>query len=147
MSRIRTVAVLAAAAAGVLATPFAASAAVSGPAFYVDGVVYRTVATPTDLSRTGAPAHSYDLIYDLGVAQLNVAEAAPGDTDFNGGRWAVHPVAFPHGYGAALASGDLDGNGVLDSAEEVLAAATAGDATVLDAVKYFVCTVNKYPHA
>ena len=86
MSRIRTVAVLAAAAAGVLATPFAASAAVSGPAFYVDGVVYRTVATPTDLSRTGAPAHSYDLIYDLGGAQLNVAEAAPGDTDFNGGR-------------------------------------------------------------
>jgi hypothetical protein len=27
---------------------------VSGPAFYVDGVLYRTVGTPTDLSNTGA---------------------------------------------------------------------------------------------
>ncbi len=147
MSRIRALAVAAATAAGVLASPLAASAAVTGPAFYVDGVTYRTVATPTDLSRTGAPAHSYDTIYDLGGTQLNVAEAAPGDTDFNGGRWAVQPVAFPHGYAAALTSGDLDGNAVLDSAEEVLAAATAGDVTVLDAVKYFVCTVNKYPGA
>ncbi len=147
MSRIRSAAVLAVTAAGVLAFPFAASAKVTGPAFYVDGVTYRTVATPTDLSGTGAPAHSYDIIYDLGGVQLNVAEAAPGDTDFNGGRWAVHPVAFPNGYDAALTSGDLDGNGVLDSAEEVLAAATAGDATVLDAVTYFVCTVNRYPGA
>ena len=35
---------------------------VTGPAFYVDGVLYRTVNTPTDLSGTGAPAHSFDTI-------------------------------------------------------------------------------------
>src|SRR5215207_3929462 len=33
---------------------------VSGPAFYVDGQLYRTVNTPTDLSNTGAPASSFD---------------------------------------------------------------------------------------
>src|SRR3990170_6332729 len=46
---------------------------VTGPAFYVNGEAYRTVGTPTDLSNTGAPAHSFDVIYDLGGAQLNVA--------------------------------------------------------------------------
>jgi hypothetical protein len=55
---------------------------VSGPAFYVDGVIYRTVGTSTT-PRVLAPAHSFDIIYDLGGVQLNVAEAAPGDTDYN----------------------------------------------------------------
>jgi hypothetical protein len=41
-----------------------ASAGVGGPAFYVDGQVYRTVGTPTNLSGTGAPAHSWDVIYE-----------------------------------------------------------------------------------
>ena len=52
---------------------------VTGPAFYVDGVPYRTVATPTDLTGTGAPSQSFDTIYDFGGAQMNVATAAPGD--------------------------------------------------------------------
>ena len=34
----------------------AGSGGVGGPAFYVDGTLYRTVATPTDLSSTGGPA-------------------------------------------------------------------------------------------
>jgi len=38
---------------------------VTGPAFYVDGELYRTVGTPTDLGGTGAPAHSYDTIYEF----------------------------------------------------------------------------------
>jgi hypothetical protein len=57
------------------------SGSVSGPAFYVDGAQYRTVGTPTDLSETGAPAQSFDTIYDFGGLQLNVATAAPGDAD------------------------------------------------------------------
>ncbi len=43
---------------------------VTGPAFYVNGQLYRTVNTPTDLSKTGAPAHSFDSIYDFGGLQL-----------------------------------------------------------------------------
>ena len=42
------------------------TAGVTGPAFYVDGTVYRTVGTPAQFANTGAPAHSFDLIYDLG---------------------------------------------------------------------------------
>jgi hypothetical protein len=54
---------------------------VTGPAFFVDGELYHTVVTPTDLSGTAARDRSLDVIYDLGGAQANVAEAAPGDRD------------------------------------------------------------------
>jgi hypothetical protein len=149
MSRKHFLTVGAAAAAtigGLLAGTSAASAAgVSGPAFYVDHVLYRTVATPTDLTGTGAPDQSWDTIYSFGSAQRSVATAAPGDRDYNGGRWQVHAVDLPHGYAAALATGDLDHDGVLDSDTEVLAAMAAGDAVDLGVVKLFVCTVNKVP--
>ena len=126
-----------AAALAFMAAP--AVAGVSGPAFYVDGDLYRTVGTPTDLSGTGGPPHSWDVIYDFGGAQLNVAEAAPGDRDYNGGRWQVHALAFPDGYEAALAAGDLDGDGVIDSTDEVGAAIDAGAATDQGVVKQFEC--------
>src|SRR4029450_6992864 len=51
------------AAAAVLAVAAPASAGVDGPALYVDGQLYRTVGTPTDLSGTSAPAHAWDVIY------------------------------------------------------------------------------------
>ena len=133
--------VLMAVAAGV--TP--ASAGVTGPAFYVDGQVYRTVGTPTDLSGTGAPAHAWDTIYNFGGNQMNVATAAPGDRDYNGGRWMVHALTFPNGYPAALASGDLNDNGVIDSDTELTAAINAGTAIDAGVVKVFVCPVIPLP--
>ena len=123
----------------------AQAAGVSGPAIYVDHVLYRTVATPTDLSGTGAPAQSWDTIYNFFGAQMSVATAAPGDRDYNGGRWQVHKVSTPGGYAAALAAGDLDGNGVLDSAGEIDAALASGALVDDGIVKYFVCTLNKVP--
>ena len=122
-----------------------ASAGVSGPAFYVDGQVYRTVGTPTDLSRTGAPAHAWDVIYDFGGNQRNVATAAPGDRDYNGGRWMVHALTFPHGYAHALAYGDMNGNGVIDSDAELTAAINAGTAMDAGVVTAFVCPVIPLP--
>ena len=139
-------AVVGVAAGGVVAaglTP--ASAGVGGPAFYVDGQVYRTVGTPTDLSRTGAPAHAWDVIYEFFGAQLNVAEAAPGDRGYNGGRWQVHGLAFPGGYAAAVADGDADGDGVLDSTAEVNAALAAGSAVDTGVVKQFECPAIPLP--
>ena len=132
---------LAIAVTGLLAAT--ASAGVTGPAFYVDGQTYRTVNTPTDLSGTGAPAHSFDTIYDFGGSQLNVATAAPGDRDYNGGRWMVHALAFPLGYAAALAAGDIDDSGAIDSDEELAIAMAAGTAVDSGVVKQFVCPVIK----
>ena len=121
----------------------AGAGGVSGPAFYVDGQLYRTVGTPNDLSGTGAPAHSFDTIYAFGAAQMNVATAAPGDTDYNGGRWRVQVLAFPSGYAAALASGDLNGNGVIDSEAELDEAFSDGTAVVAGSGPSFVCPVIK----
>lgn len=119
---------------------------VTGAAFYVDGQLYRTVGTPTDLSGTGAPAHSFDTIYELAGQAFNVAAAAPGDRDYNGGRWMVHAVTYNTSWAATVAAHDRNGSGDLDSEAEVLAAfadAGAGGATDAGVVKQFVCPAIK----
>lgn len=120
------------------------SGGVTGPAFYVDGQLYRTVNTPTDLSRTGAPDSSFDTIYEFFGVQPNVATAAPGDPGYNGGRWRVHGLEF-NDYDAALAAFDANGSGDFDSDEEVTAAVDAGAATDIGIVKSFVCPVIALP--
>jgi hypothetical protein len=122
----------------------AGSGGVSGPAFYVDGQLYRTVGTPTNLPAK-APAHSFDTIYEFFGVQTNVAEAAPGDRDYNGGRWMVHGLSFAN-YAAAVAAFDANGSGNFDSAEEVQSAVAAGAATDQGVIKRFVCPAIKIPH-
>jgi hypothetical protein len=120
-----------------LALSVSAVAAAAGPpnlAFYIDGERYRTVATPTDLLDTGAPEHSFDHIYALGNGLINVAEAKPGDPDFNGGRWLVMPITWN--------STPVQ----LTSAEQVYEYADAGLLTIgTTPVRAFVCTVNRVP--
>jgi hypothetical protein len=123
-----------------------AQAGVSGPSFYVDGVLYRTVGTPTDLSGTGTPADSFDVIYEFFGLQPNVATAAPGDPGFNGGRWAVHGLRFAD-YQAAVDRYDSNGSGDLDSDEEVAAALAGGAATDLGVIKRFECPVIALPRS
>lgn len=133
--------------AAVILVPVAALAGVSGPAFYVDGEVYRTVGTPTDFSTTGAPDHSYDTIYQFaGDQDLNVATAAPGDRDYNGGRWRVQVIDYASGedYESALATFDANGSGDFDSAAEVQAAIDAGVVTTT-AGPSFECPVIPTP--
>jgi hypothetical protein len=143
MRRFSLLAVLLAAAAVVGGTAWAAgSGGVTGPAFYVNGQLYRTVNTPTDLSKTGAPDHSFDTIYDFGGLQPNVATAAPGDPGFNGGRWRVHALSFSN-YAAAVSQFDANGSGNFDSASEVQAAVAAGAAVDNGVVKSFECPVIK----
>jgi hypothetical protein len=99
-------------------------------AFYVDGDLYRTVGTPTDFSGTGAPASSFDTVYQFFGTITNVASSAPGDRDFNGGRWMV--------IGATWNVAPYQ----LHSEEEVLAAADAGDITLSDGpIRLFECPV------
>ena len=149
MTRTTLATLLAAAPAAVLAgvaLAGPAQAGVSGPAFWIDGELYRTVATPTDLAGTGAPDSSFDAIYSFAGNQRNVAEAKPGDRDFNGGRWQVHQLSFPSGYAAALASGDQNGNGQIDSTAELGRAFADGTAVDTGTIlRTFVCTVNRVP--
>jgi hypothetical protein len=122
----------------------AGAGGVTGAAFYVDGVLYRTVNTPTDLSGTGAPAHSFDTIYALAGQPYNVATAAPGDRGYNGGRWMVHAIVYNTSWAATVAAHDANGSGDLDSAAEVQASlsdAGPGGATDGGVVKQFVCPV------
>jgi hypothetical protein len=120
----------------------AGAGGVTGPAFYVDGTLYRTVGTPTDLSGTDAPASSFDTIYEFFGVQTNVADAAPGDPGYNGGRWMVHGVTFTD-YDAAVTTFDTNDSGDLDSDEEVEAAIAGGAATDIGVVKSFVCPAIK----
>lgn len=120
---------------------------VTGPAFYVDGELYRTVGTPTDLSNTGGPDHSFDTIYAI-PGQPNVATASPGDEDFNGGRWRVHALSFNTDMATTIAAHDANGSGDLDSADEVAAAlADMSPAGLTDdgIVKSFECPVIHVP--
>lgn len=109
--------------------------AAGGPptlAFYVDDVRYRTLGTPTDFSGTGAPESTYDRIYALGHGLINVAEAKPGDTDFNGGRWAVYPITWAQGVTPMQATND----------GQILAWEQAGLLTIADQpAREFFCPV------
>src|SRR5829696_3680175 len=101
--------------------------------FYVDDVRYRTVGTPTDFFGTGAPESSYDKIFNLGTG-INVAEAKPGDRDFNGGRWLVYTVTWnvtPVQY---------------TNVEDIYDAVERGDLTINpEPVKAFFCNVAPVP--
>ena len=125
------------AAFGLMLSIAAAPVAAGGPpslGFYVDGERYRTVGTPTDFSNTGAPASTYDRIYALGDGLINVAEAKPGDRDFNGGRWMVLPITW-HSTPVQLTSAEqveqYDADGLL----------TIGDTPV----RQFLCPVIAVP--
>ena len=123
-------------AAGALLLSIAASSvAAGGPpslAFYVDDVRYRTVGTPTDFTGTGSPASTFDRIYALGNGLINVAEAKPGDRDYNGGRWMVLPVTWASGVTPVQ----------LTSAEAVEAYANTGWLTIASTpAREFLCPV------
>jgi hypothetical protein len=105
-------------------------------AFYVDDVRYRTVGTPTDFFDTGAPASSFDKIYALGSGLINVAETKPGDTDFNGGRWAVYGITWAQGVTPVQYTND----------GQILAAEQAGLLTITASpIREFFCSVNPVP--
>ena len=138
----RTIMMMSAAIALVLVPGAAFAGGPPAPSFYVNGTVYRTIATPTDLTGTGAPDHSFDTIYEFFGAQMNVATAAPGDRGYNGGRWIVHGLDWNSSYEDAVAQHG-GSNGVIDTNDEissVLADLDAGGATTFEVTR-FVCPV------
>ncbi len=95
-----------------------------GGMIYAHDVVYRTVGTPTDLPDHGP----FDTIYVLGNGLAPVSNAAPGDRDYNGGRWEVRMVSFRTVPPTQFTN-----------AEQVLAAAASGEIEIGNVVKRFEC--------
>lgn len=131
--------IMAALATALFALPLAVgTVAAGGPpsfGFYVHDEPYRTLGTPTDFDGTGAPQHSFDTIYALGPGLINVAEAAPGDTDFNGGRWMVVPVIWDD-------SVPFEERQLTD-ADDLAPLVEAGLVSFAEPTKYFLCPVIK----
>ena len=111
-----------------LVAPAVAQIGPPGGTIFAHDMAYKTVATPTDLPDHG----KFDAIYVLGGDLAPVSEVAPGDRDYNGGRWAVRLVTFtgvsPMQY---------------TNAEDVMAAASRGDIEISDVVKRFQCPLVK----
>ncbi|MPZ28148.1 MAG: hypothetical protein GEV12_17490 [Micromonosporaceae bacterium] len=57
----------------------------------------------------------------------------------------MHGLDFPAGYPTVLADGDLDGDSVLDSTDEVHAALATGSAVDVGVVKQFECPAIPLP--
>jgi hypothetical protein len=111
-------------------------------AIWANDTLYDTILTDTNFH--SPPAHSTDALYNFGMSglmgQRAVAESAPGDHDYNGGRWDVKLVMFTT---AGLAVHDPDGDGTanfeLTSAAAVLEHEMLGHITIMDANHYFEC--------
>lgn len=101
-----------------------------GPAIYADGVAWGTkgngdLPAPTDNNR-----QSFDGLYKFlnGVeGQLAVAEAAPGNPAYNGGRWIEYNVTW---------SGSPE---LVTSYAQLMALEQAGAVTIVETGAYFQC--------
>lgn len=95
-----------------------------GGIIYADGRMFHTIGTPAILP----PHGQFMAIYVLGEPYNNVAEYAPGEPGFVGGRWEVRPITWisiqPQQF---------------TSAAQVKAAAQAGQISIGEPVKYFEC--------
>jgi hypothetical protein len=91
---------------------------------YANDELFTGVNAPRDLPDQG----TFDTIYVLGPGLMPVADAAPGDTDYNGGRWEVRLVTW-----VSISPQQLTND------SQVAAAAAAGQITIGDVVRRFEC--------
>ena len=91
---------------------------------YANDELFTGVNAPRDLPNQG----TFDTIYVLGSGLASVADAGPGDPDYNGGRWEVHVVTW----------NTIEPTQFTND-EQVEAAAAAGQITISDVVRRFEC--------
>jgi hypothetical protein len=91
---------------------------------YANDQPFRTIGTPTDLPARG----QFDTIYALGGDLANVSDAAPGEPGYNGGRWEVRPITW-----VTIEPTQFT------NADQVRAAAAAGQIEIGEVVRRFVC--------
>lgn len=125
-----------------VSTALADRAGRAADAIWVHDELYGTVATDTAFN--SPPPHATDVIFsfmDSGLeGQRSVAEYAPGDPEYNGGRWNVMVVTFTDS-GRMIHDPDNDGevNFELTNAEAVLQHAQLGHLTISEPGVYFEC--------
>ena len=102
-----------------------------GGMIYANDILFRTVGTPTSLPENGR----FDTLYMLGGDLASVSEAAPGDPDYNGGRWEVRTVTFVNIEPVQYTND-----------EQILAAAENGDIEISEVVQRFQCPLIRARH-
>ena len=110
----------------VLVSSAFAQAGPPGGRIWVDDEAYKTIGTPADLPEHGR----FDHIYVLGDGLANVADAAPGDMDYNGGRWEVRFVSW-----------DRIAPQQFTNVEDLLNAEAMGDISIGPVVRRFECAL------
>jgi len=118
-------------AAGVFAAPGAPN---FSPAIFGDGAMWGTKGTTPLPAPNENNMQSYDKLFVFPVnyapGQLPVSEAAPGNTDYNGGRWAIYAAVWAEGSTPVL----------LKSYSEVMYYVHSGDLVIAEgAVGYLQC--------
>lgn len=100
-----------------LGAPALAAAPNFGPRVYADGETFGTKGTTGLPAPTENNVQSFDTLYVVTnsnnpAGQLPIAEAAPGNPSYNGGRWFTHTVEWTeagflaHGIVPVLTSAD-----------------------------------------
>jgi len=90
-----------------------------GPALYADGEVWGTKATTTLPPPNEHNLQSFDMLFVItngAAGQMPVGEAAPGNPNYNGGRWFTQTVMWTT---EGMDSYDEEGVPVLMSYEEI----------------------------
>ena len=125
---------------------FAAQAIRVSGALWANDELFDTILTDTSFYLP--PAQSTDVLYNFMMSglggQRSVSESAPGDRNFNGGRWSVKVVVFTEA-GKAVHDPDRDGvvNFELTNADEVLTHHSLGHLDIMDTSIYFECPLLK----
>lgn len=101
-----------------------------GPAIWADGQLFGTKGTADLPAPNAHNAQSFDGLFKFtnGVeGQLPVAEAAPGNPDYNGGRWTEYQVTF------------TDGAVEVTSYAQLMELDDAGEVSIVATGNYFQC--------
>lgn len=113
-----------------------------GGAIWADGMVFKTIITPSSLPANGPKDGIY--VFDNLGGQNPISETKPGDRDYNGGRWQVYVLAFTD---EGLAIHDANDDGVADfqltSWEEAQAHINLGHLEQVAMGPSFVCPLIK----
>ena len=132
-----------------MAPALAAKAGHAADAIWVHDTLYGTIATDTAFK--SPPDQSTDVIFSFAgsglTGQRSVAVYAPGDPEYNGGRWHVMAVTFTDA-GKAVFDPDNDGiaNMELTNAEDLMTAAEMGYLTIADTPVRFECPLLPQHH-